>query len=1024
MDTGVTNRAGPDERAAGRAADDPGSDPHARAVTGIMDPMTTPSSSPRLVGRGQELSEIGSALGRARQGTSGIIALTGEAGIGKTRLLQEAVRQARSEGASSFVGGSAPYPYGPLVGILRQLRRELGDPRLQRLLTGVRRPLVRLVPGLEPGGEDDAPLDRAVSQAPLFEAVMALVSKLGEDGPLFLGMEDLHQADESTLDLIAFLAANLTTERALLVTTWRTGGTHARVENVLAEIIRHPAARRIELPPLSGGEVTELLTVLQQSRPTEEIAVRIARRSQGNPFYLEELLAAGPGDADLPHGLEELLVARLAGLAPETREVLRAASVLGDAPHDRLLRAIVDLPDDELRAGLQEAADHGLLVPESELSERYLFRHDLIREVVHRRLLIDQRQRLHAAAAEQLRSQPDLAAGGSEHLHAELGRHWHLAGEPDRAFTASVAASLEAANVHALSEALAHLQRAVGLWDDVDEETRTDAGPRYRLDLRCAELALLLGDPSTGLSHLDSALARPDVPPEVAAVLHARASYFLRDLARAEEARERMDRALAVLPDEPSRERAETLARAGGQALFEGRPARSLELSEAALEAAREVGDRRVMSIAHNYRGCSLQCLGHEQEGIEQVLEALSIAQDVDDLEETKRAYINSAVVLVRSGRFEEAAAILDEALSWAREHGIGRSKEEGIALNAVEALIHSGRWREADDRLSRIRSVVRNNVLTDVLEASTVAMLRIRQDDLDAAHRMLDRVPEEVIDGLNPEVRGPVLAAQAELALAEGRHAEVRDLASQARDLGRRILRQEGCASFDVAACLDPTLALGIRSEVEAAIDTQDTATSEAERRAHGFADVLAEALEGAPEGTHVHDLLAASLALGEAELTRLDGDPAPTAWTAAVDAAVRTGIPFREAYARFRLAEALLEDGDRQRAVEEIEAADRIAERLGAELLRREIGDLARRGRLGLEVAHRAEDLGADLTPRQHDVLELLVRGHTNRQIGEELYISEKTVERHVTSILSTLQVDNRTEAAAVARERQLVR
>lgn len=998
--------------------------------------MMSSSSGPVLVGRSGELSVLRAALQRAREGSAGVVLLSGEAGIGKTSLLERVAWEAREQDMMVLVGEGAPYAYGPLMGLLRGLRRQVGDQRLQRMLTGVRRPLVHLVPGLEPGQTSDGD-GLAGAQAPLFEAVLDLVAYLGRAGPLLLAMEDVHRADESTLDLLGFLSGNLKSEPAALVVTYRTGEGHrGRVRMLLAELARQPRVERIELARLCEDEVIELLTAVGGGPPAEDVAVRISRRSQGNPFFVEELFASG-GGRDLPAGLEELLVARVAQLPEGTRQVLAAAAVLGARPHDRLLRTIAGLSESELGSGLRSAADHGLLVPEGGPSERYRFRHDLVREAVHRRLLVDQRRRLHGLAADALEAHPELALGGARHVHAELAGHWHLAGEPDRAFTASIAASEEAGQVRAASEALAHLRRAGRLWDDVSPETRTAAGPRYELELRCVETALRVNDPVVALRHTEEALGQPDVPLATQAQLHSSAAMFLRQTGRAHEAGPRVERALELLPVEPSPERADVLALTAVRHLLAGRPDKAHGYSSEAIEVARTVGDRVCEAMALNVHGLVLQSLGREDEGIDAVRESLTIAQQADadptasrgarirypGSEKIKHGYNNLVEVLRRAGRFTEAVQTGIEGRAWAAEHSTAAS-EEALLLNTVDALVSAERWSQADELLSSVRSVSRANVLTDVLETLLRARVRVAQGRLDEAGELLDRLSESVLED-DPQFHGPYLATVVSLGLARGHHDEVRQAVARAQHAGQRIVDDQGRVTYEAAAYWDPTLAHGIAGEIDraASTDRNPAVMDEVGARVDGLLGTLRRAVGQGPDGTHVHARLVASLAVGEAEPTRLASTAEPRAWHDAVDTAGQAGLPHRQAYARFRLAEALLSRGERETAAAQLEEADRITAELGAVLLRQQIASLGRRGQLGLDIAHQDENLGSDLTPREIDVLELLVQGRTNRQIGEHLYITEKTVENHVTNILTKLQVENRTAAASVARQRHLI-
>lgn len=1000
--------------------------------------MTSRGSSPVLVGRRREMLDLTAALRRARDGSAGVVVVSGEAGIGKSCLLDHAGGKAREAGMAVLVGEDAPYAYGPLMGILRGLRRQVGDPGLRRMLTGVRRPLVRLVPGLDLDQASDS--DEWVgAQASLFEAVLDLVGHLGGDRPVLLAMEDVHRADESTLDLIEFLATNLTSERAALVVTCRTGeARQGRVPTWLAELVRQPRVERIELARLPDDEIVELLSAIGGSRPARDVAERISQRSQGNPFFIEELFASGGGE-ELPAGLEDLLVARLANMSPATRQVLRAGAVLGARPHDRLLGAITELSTTELRSGLQAAADHGLLVAEGGPSDHYRFRHDLVREAVHRRLLVDQRRRLHGLAAEELEAHPELAGGGVGHVHAELARHWHLAGEPDRAFTASIAASEEAVQVHAASEALAHLVRARQLWDDISPRTRTAAGPRYELELRCIEAALLLDDPRVALEHTEHALEQPDVPLATQAQLHVSVANFLRPLGRGQESQVWVDRALGLLPTEPSPERADVLTLTSMYHLGHGRSEEAQRCSSEAVEVARAVGDRACEAMALNYHGLALQDLGQDDEGVRLLRESLAISLQVgagpapsrgqrirDPVAEgTKRGYNHLCEVLRRAGRFAEAVEIGNEGRAWAARLRSTVS-EEALLLNTVDALVSGQRWLEADELLSSVRPVSRANVMTDVFETLLRARVGVAQGRLGETAELLDRLSDSVPGSeLEPQHHSTYLATVVALALARDQHDQVRQAVTQAQYAGQRIADEHGRVTYQAAAYWEPTLVDGIRSEVERALDADQDPVVQDDigHRVDELLHTLRQAVDQAPGGTHVRARLTAALAAGEAEAARLDATAHPSVWQEAVDTAAAAGLPYREAHARFRLAEALLVQGRRDEAAEALEQSDQTASELGAELLRQQIAVFARRARLGLDTAGPDEKLGSDLTAREIDVLELLAQGHTNRQISQRLFVSEKTVEGHVTNILTKLQVDNRTAAAAVARQRHLV-
>ncbi|MBB6546853.1 ATP-binding protein [Nonomuraea rubra] len=360
-----------------------------------------------FVGRAAELARLTAARERA----PGVVLVVGEAGIGKTRLVGEF-----ASGVDAFVaeGGADPgcVAYAPFVPVLRGLVRQYGAGLVPG---GGRRGLARLLPEL--GEVEELP---DLGRARLFEEVLLLVERSAERRPLVLVLEDLHWADQASVDLLVFLARNLMAPGVLVVATSR-------------EPLRLPGAEVIRVPPLGRDEVARLLGQEHQPQDLDLIVTR----SEGNPLFAEALADAG---AATPASLRELLLAGAERLPAEGLDVLRIAAVAGRrTPHD-VLRAVAGLDDLALDEALRPVVRARLLLVDG---DGYTFRHALIRDAVYDDLLPGERRRLHARCAE---AHPELAAD-----------HWYAAGDRRRAFESAWAAR--------------RWERVLELWDQAESGT-------------------------------------------------------------------------------------------------------------------------------------------------------------------------------------------------------------------------------------------------------------------------------------------------------------------------------------------------------------------------------------------------------------------------------------------------------------------------------------------------------------------------------------------------------------------------
>jgi DNA-binding CsgD family transcriptional regulator len=961
-----------------------------------------------LVGRATELELLERALRRAQSGVGSTVLVAGDAGIGKTRLARELMARARDAGAQVLSGRGvdligADLPFLPLVEALRPLgaREDL------RTLLGEARELPQLLPALaHADGGARASGDRAISRLALFEELLELFARLSWSGPVLLVLDDLHWADDSTLDAVAFLAHNLAERRVVVVGTYRAdeGPATGRPQRLAAELLRARAAEIVELGPLARDELAAVLAAARPERSRAALA-EIAERSEGNPFFAEELLAVSEDDAVLPRVLRDVLLQRVARLDRRSQQVVRIAAAAGRAASYRLLAAVAGLDERELQEALRRAAENGILLFD-QAAGTFRFRHALLAEAVYTTLVPGEREALHGRLGEVLAAQPELGAA------AELAHHWAVAGRAPEALAASVHAAREAEAMAGFAEAMRHAERVSALWAGVPEAEQL-AG----LDLAAvlgwaAELAALAGDARRAVDLAERALATLDErdTPRLG-MQQSRLARFLAAAGDYERSLAAFERAVELVPAEPaSAERARVLAGLGRILMLHWRHAESLPVCEAALAVARSAGARDAEFEPLELLGVDLCYLGRAEEGLERLEAARRIAVASGGRRELSNAHISLSDVLTMLGRPREGARVALEGLEEIVRLGVERSLGTVLACNACEALHLLGEWDRAAAVADRALSVSGDDWRHTILVAA--ARVAIDRGDL---HRARSQLEEAHVGTQDARCSVEHAALVAELALLEGRpdtgREEVDRVLPEARDPESALRRAELCA-------------LGLR------IDAERVALARVRRDADGVEEVrreadalLVEAHEAADEAAAVTPVSAGWRALAEAEHSRVTGTGDAETWAAAAEAWQRLGQPYRAAYCRRWQAEALVAAGaTRLAASVPAREAYTLADRLGAVPLRRELELLAQRTRLDLAPPAPADGDGElaatlGLTPRELEVLGLLADGLTNREIAEALVISIKTVGIHVTHILRKLDVSTRVEAAAIA-------
>jgi DNA-binding CsgD family transcriptional regulator/tetratricopeptide (TPR) repeat protein len=986
-------------------------------------------ASPTFVGRIEELQLLEAARRRAATTEPAVVLLGGEAGIGKTRLVTELAARCAMDGTRVLVGGCVPVgegalPYAPIVEALRALLTDLGAAAVRELVGPSWPELARLLPALgEPdrSGESDQ-----AAQARLFELLLGLLGRLSEQTPLVLVVEDLHWADRSTRHLLAFLVRNLRWERVLLVVTYRNDEPgQQQLGPYLAELDRAGRLERIELARLDQIETGAQLVGILGAAPTAELVDAVFARSEGNPFFNEELLAVvRAGSGELPTTLRDLLRGRVQALPQLAQHVLKVVAVAGRQVPHRLLAAVAGLDDRQLDRAVREAVASQLLVTRPG-QDGYDVRHALLGEVIDADLLPGERARLHIALARtiaSLLSSGQLDWSGSA---AEVAVHWDRAGDLPNALEWSVRAAVEADGIYAYAEALQHYGRALELWDRVTDAEARAGVDRVALLQRAARVADASRDVARALALIDLALSEvdPAVDPVRAGLLHERRGLYLmatRDLQARFEA---LAEAVGLIPaDPPSRERARVLASFAEALVLASRIEEARAASEEAVAIARQLGAELELGRALVALGGTQVDSGSFQAAVVSLREACRLAEKHADLDTLGRAYGWLGDALMQAGRLEDAVEVSLSGREPLRRLGLeGQWQDTFLMMLAAKALFKLGRWDEANGLATQALAKAQPE---QVFVFLTVAMLEVARGEFQAAEAHLETIKERSLSlaGMPSHARQHA-ALVAELRLWQGRLKEAQAAVQDGLD---RV------AETDERMRSGRLLCLGMRVEADQAElgrarhdpDEVEAAVRAADSLASRAAAMAPNPL--VPGATPVLTTSAVA-SLFDGERARLEGRSDSILWQKAAAAWSALGQPYPAAYAQWRQAEALLASRTpRAQAEGPLRAAHAVAVRLGAAPLRRELESLAHRGRIRLEVPAEpavvepevpsvAASLG--LTRREAEVLALVAAGRTNQQIGQTLFIAPKTAGVHVSRILAKLGVAGRGEAAAVA-------
>lgn len=899
----------------------------------MLDDVSSRTVSPIFVGRQEELAGLRAAFARAVTGQPQTVLIGGEAGIGKSRLVEEFTARLDATvavGACIELGNGEGVPFGPFAAALRSLDgRGLIDRdgwegrELARILPELGEPPVRT-------REDEYASIR------LFEAVQAALLKAAAERPLVLVVDDLHWADRASRELFGYLARVSRGGRVLTVGTYRADELHRGhpLRPFLAGLDRVRGVERIELERFDRAQTALQLRGILGREPEPSVVEQVYCRAEGNAFFTEEVAcgvaAAGGAAPELSWSLRDLLMARVERLPELTQRLLRLLASAVQPAHPPLIAAVAGLSEEELTEALRPAFSANVLVAGER--DTYRFRHALMREVVHGELLPGEHTRIYLRLAETLDETPMLVS--ADCFDVELAHYWYRAHVPDKALTAALFAAEAARARYAFADELAMFERALELWDQVPHDPEAKPDDIY-LMYRASLAAGRAGAADRGLAFADAGLAAIDetARPSLAAHLLDQRGKHRRTLGRGSGIDDQLH-AIELLRDEKySVKRGYMLTGLASTLCMHGRLSEALVAVDEAIELCARSDDPCDGLAARYIRAMILTNSGRIEEGLQlhraTRQEAARFGQTPTLL---PRIDICLSSELYEVGRYAEAAQLARGGL----DSMIPCNPVQAGMLrnNLAEPLIALGEWEEAARHID-------DAIDLNLPGVHDLGLLRLRADlrilrgeyelaqaDLDTARRRGGSKTGE------PQYLIPLHRAVAALAAARGRIDQVRSALDAVLEGGVR----EGDGRF-----LWEMLALVARAEADHAITAGKRDPDSAIPRVTQIAAQL-------PVHVPLQNVFARLVA---AEARRESGEQSedPAHWLDLVIAADKAMSPVHlRSYLRFRLAEASAVRGLRADAAEAARQARELIEPLGARPLLEQIEGLVRAARLAL--------------------------------------------------------------------------
>jgi ATP/maltotriose-dependent transcriptional regulator MalT len=959
-----------------------------------------------LFGRDKELARLNDALYEAVRGRSSTVLIRGVAGIGKSRLVSEfgVTADARMLRGHCPPQVMASLMYAPIVQAIRPLADSAEVAALPATQVSALAPVFPLF---------DQPPDAQArwAQTRLFEVLYTLLRQLSQRAPIVLVLEDLHWADQGTMDFLHYLAANASNDRLLVVCTVRVDepGIPSWLSRSVARLAAEAHTMPLNLEPLDEQSARELLAASGHVATEMLRTSDVLRRAEGNPLYLEQLGVASTHDAaEIPTQLYDLLAWRVASLSPPARGVLEVVSVAGGTASADLVEQVTPSTADVLDNAIDEALASHLLVRSG--SDCYKLHHALLGEMVYRDLGSGRRARMHraiaVALAERLAADVDIASAG-----ASIARHWRLGGRPDEAFAPLLAAA-EAARARGLQHDAARMfDELIDMWHVLVPTAYSPPVRFSELLTSYADSMRWAADPTDVVNAYERALAavKLDGQPRQRGTVYERYARALFDAGRPDDALQAARTACTLLDGEPDAMTARASATVGALLMARGAYAESKGYCERALKIAETYDAAKEGAHAMRLLGVDQANLGELSQAVESLRCSLRMCIEHNLVEDQIHTHVNLSYVLHKAGRWTESVESARAGRRLAALSGLDASLGALPVGNEVGGLMALGRWDEA---IEAARITIAPGAASESREYLDLVLceIEIARGDFPAVEARLAQHAKESRSGVVTTGERHLVIAQ--LAYARGDHTAAYSAAVEA-------LRD--------ADNVEPETTLQLCAYGLAALVELDSPTGRHLLESSQL-PLVPDELTGRAEvcAATVPDLEPCQilLELCRAEARRFVGRSTSTEWRRVAQRFGGLSQPYPQSMCLYRAAVVALGEADTSPAAVLLNEAGAIAHRLGANVLL--AGIAALRERVGVPPAEnilrpsvstlpdqRARQFR--LTDRERQVVACLAAGSSNRQIARELAISEKTASVHVSNILAKLHVRSRAEATA---------
>jgi DNA-binding CsgD family transcriptional regulator len=979
--------------------------------------------SPRLFGRNQEIETIQNALQSTQESNGQCLLISGDAGIGKSRLTAAANERALQEGFLLLNGvcfeQDITLPYGPWIDALRQFMTRKTPEEIAAILAENASDILKLIPELSIYLNTNQPVPDLPPEADkrrLFEALLRFFARLANDHPLLIVLEDLHWGDETSLELLHFCARRFAQSQILLICTYRRDQVNPQLKRFLTQMNRERLAIEIHLSPLPRQHIAEMIrAIFEIERPIKlDFLDLIVQLTGGNPFFVEEVLKSlvetggiylSNGnwerrpvvELQIPTSTRDAVQSRLETLSEESRQLVTLMSVAGRQSSFELLQALTKMEEWELIQRLKELIEAQLVVETA--PDQFAFRHELTREAVYSGLMQRERRAQHRMIAETVE---EVFAGSLELYQANLALHYQKSGQWEKALQHARNAGERALALYAPREALEHYSQAI------EAVQQLSLPPDINLHRARGLASQLVGNFDTALSDfyacLEIARTSNDQPAEWQALLDLALLMEGRDYSQAGE----------------NNQQALSLARQLNDPAMIGRSLIRLAIWYTNMNQAQDgavaireaynifenLDDPHCLALALSAEGNIFMNAGNFQKGSACYLQAMPLFKKVGDLQGQFDCLINLSlggaldlfyteppmISISRARRYAEGALEIARQMS--------SQSDEAIAMIRLAMILRTqGRYGQALELAQNATELAEELDHAEWSSFGWAAQAEIHRDllNLEIARKDYERSLQRVDQSGNLEIKYTVMANlarvyldQNQLDLAENLLDDTLPDENQIGTMAQRLI-QYGFARLALER-ENPKKTIEILDRLlTSSIELSGQEDLQSPYLNYMRGDALRR-MKRYPEGRH---------SLQKARAAAVDLGALPLLW-------------------RIHYSLAMLEYcEDTQQAEHEINHAKEIVTRLAEVVPDRDLRTHFSERAFSLLAAVTEESnpnegpaVEGPLTARELEVVALIKAGKSNQEIADTLVLSKRTVEKHISNILSKLMLNTRAQ------------